>query len=295
MTPDPVLVKIGPITVYWYGFLIVTGAILAAWTSAKVAAREKQDPEHVWNALLLCLLFGVLGARLYHVISSWEYYAQHPGEILGFQMAGFGIYGAILGGMLGLYIYTRWNKLPFLPWADYAITGVPLAQAIGRWGNFFNQELYGYPTDLPWGVYIDPAHRHPEFAAFERFHPTFLYESLWNLLAFGILVWISLHRKKRLFRGDILLFYGILYPLGRFFVEPMRSEPDLWKLGSVPTAQILAIVSIAASGGILLLRHYVLKRGPRYSDLEAMAAKAEAADTTVEETSKNEESSDDDA
>ena len=274
MTPDPVLVKIGPVTIYWYGFLIVTGAILAAWTTAKIAAREKQDPEHAWNALLFCLLFGVLGARIYHVISSWEYYAQHPGQIFGLQMAGFGIYGAIPGGMLGLYIYTWRNKLPFMLWVDYAITGVPLAQAVGRWGNFFNQELYGYPTTLPWGIYIDPAHRHPEFAAFERFHPTFLYEFLWNLAAYGILVWISLRRKKRLFWGDIILLYAILYPLGRFFIEFQRSEPDLWKLGGIPTAQVLAIASVAAAGALLLVRHYVLQRGTRYGDLEPMMTTA---------------------
>lgn len=267
MTPNPVLIKIGPITVYWYGFLIVIGAMLAAWTSARIAEREGQDPEHVWNALILCLLFGVLGARLYHVISSWEYYVQHPGEIIGFNMAGFGIYGAILGGMLGLYIYTRWNKLRFLRWADYAIVGVPLAQAIGRWGNFFNQELYGYPTNLPWGIYIDPAHRLPGFEAYERFHPTFFYEFLWNLLTFGVLLWISLRHKKKLFWGDLLLFYCILYPFGRFFVEFQR--PDAWKIWGIPTAQIVAIASIAISGTILILRHYVYKRGPRYSDLEA--------------------------
>ena len=284
MTPDPVLVKIGPITIYWYGFLIVTGAILAAWTTAKIAAREKQDPEHAWNALLLCLLFGVLGARVYHVISSWDYYVQRPGEILGLQMAGFGIYGGILGGMFGLYIYTARSKIPFFLWADYSIIGVPLAQAVGRWGNFFNQELYGYPTDLPWGIFIDPAHRHPQFAAFERFHPTFLYEFLWNLLAYGILVWISVRHKKRLFWGDILLLYGILYPLGRFFVEPLRSEPDLWKIGGIPTAQILAIISITLCGATLLLRHYRFNRGTRYADLQPMTTKVRQEESTDEDS-----------
>jgi len=251
--PSRVLLQIGPIAIYWYGVLIVTGALAAAWLAARQAQREGDDPEHVWNALLLCLLLGVIGARLYHVVSSLPYYMAHPGEIFGLRMQGFGIYGAVAGGALGLWIYCRWQKLSFLRWADYAAPGLALAQAIGRWGNFFNQELYGYPCNLPWCIYIAPENRLPGFEQYERFHPTFLYESLWNLAAFGLLFFLSRKARKRLMSGDLFLLYGVLYALGRFFVEFQR--PDAWKIGGVPTAQWVAIGVVLLFGSILIYRH----------------------------------------
>lgn len=251
--PSRVLLQIGPIAIYWYGVLIVSGALAAAWLAARQAQREGDDPEHVWNALLLCLFLGVIGGRLYHVASSLPYYMAHPAEILGLRMQGFGIYGAVAGGALGLWIYCRWQKLSFWRWADYAAPGVALAQAIGRWGNFFNQELYGYPTNLPWGIYIAPENRLRGFEQYERFHPTFLYESLWNLAAFGLLLFLSRKARKRLMTGDLFLLYGVLYALGRFFVEFQR--PDAWKIGGVPTAQWVAIGIVFLFGSILIYRH----------------------------------------
>jgi phosphatidylglycerol:prolipoprotein diacylglycerol transferase len=251
--PNRVLFQVGPIVVYWYGVLIVTGVLVAAWLSAKQAEHAGDDPEHVWNALLLCLFLGVIGARLYHVVSSLPYYLAHPDEIFGLRMAGFGIYGAVAGGALGLWLYTRRHKLSFLRWADYVAPGLAVAQAIGRWGNFFNQELYGYPTNLPWGVYIAPENRLPGFEQYSHFHPTFLYESLWNLLAFAILFMVSRRAGKHLREGDIFILYGILYPLGRFFAEFQR--PDAWKIAGVPTAQWVAIASILVCGSILIYRH----------------------------------------
>jgi len=251
--PNRVLLQIGPIAIYWYGVLIVIGALAAAYIAARQAEFKGDDPEHVWNALLLCLFGGVIGARLYHVVSSLNYYLAHPGEIFGLRMAGFGIYGAVAGGALGLFIYTRRHGLSFLRWADYTAPGLALAQAIGRWGNFFNQELYGNPTNLPWGIYIAPENRLPQFAQYTHFHPTFLYESLWNLLAFGILFWISRKFTKRLMEGDLFLLYGVLYPLGRFFVEFER--PDAWKIDGVPTAQWVAIAAILFFGSVLIYRH----------------------------------------
>ncbi len=251
--PNPVLFHIGPIDIYWYGVLIVTGALAAAYLAAVQAQHAGDDPERVWDALLLCLFLGVVGGRLYHVASSLPYYIAHPGEIFTLRMSGFGIYGAIAGGALGLWIYTSRNKLSFLRWADFAAPGIALAQAIGRWGNFFNQELYGYPTNLPWGIYIAPKNRLPGFEHYERFHPTFLYESLWNLLAFGILFTLSRKAPKRLLDGDLFLLYGVLYGLGRFFVEFQR--PDAWKLGGVPTAQWIAIAIILLFGSVLIYRH----------------------------------------
>jgi phosphatidylglycerol:prolipoprotein diacylglycerol transferase len=256
--PSRVLLQIGPVSIYWYGVLIVTGALAAAWLAAKLARQEGDDPEHVWNALLLCLLLGVIGGRLYHVASMLPYYLAHPAEIFGLRMHGFGIYGAVAGGALGLWIYTRRHQLSFLHWADLAAPGVALAQAIGRWGNYFNQELYGNPTDLPWGIYIAPENRLQGLEQFERFHPTFLYESLWNLLTFAVL--LILHRKvgKRLLKGDLFLLYGVLYSLGRFFVEFQRPDAyqlKTWILAGVPMAQWVAIGAILLFGSILIYRH----------------------------------------
>lgn len=247
------ILRIGPIIIYWYSVLIITGVLVAAWLAAKQAQRVGDDPEHVWNALLLCLVLGVLGGRLYHVISALPYYTAHPGEILGLRMEGFGIYGAVAGGALGLWIYTRHYKLGFLRWADFAAPGLAIAQAIGRWGNYFNQELYGYPTNLPWGIYISPENRLPEFVQYERFHPTFLYESLWNLMAFAILFTLGRKAPKRLLEGDLFLLYGVLYGLGRFFVEFQR--PDAWRIGGVPTAQWVAIAAVLFFGSVLIYRH----------------------------------------
>ncbi|NOZ04751.1 MAG: prolipoprotein diacylglyceryl transferase [Chloroflexi bacterium] len=260
---NPIAFQIGPLVFRWYGLLIMIGALAGAYVTTLEARRHGDDPDHVWNALLVCLILGLVGARLYHVFSSPQdsqiglrYYLNHPAEIIAVWQGGLGIFGAITGGLLGLYLYTRYQKLSLLHWLDLAAPGLLLGQAIGRWGNFFNQELYGYPTTQPWGIPIDPAHRLPMFASLPigtRFHPTFLYESLWNLMAFAILLFI-LHRfANRLLTGDGFLLYMILYPLGRIIVEQQR--PDAWLTGGIPTAQLLSAAFIIISLALLVLRH----------------------------------------
>jgi len=288
VSPDPILFEIGPITVYWYGFLIMTGVMLAAIVAAKLAKDDGQDPEHVWSALTWCLVLGIVGARLYHVIHKWdEIYSKNPGQIFGLHMAGFGIYGAVLGGMLGMYIYSRRHKISFLQWGDYAFVGVPLAQALGRWGNFFNQELFGFPTDLPWGIYIDHSKRdlqYPQFAQYDgRFHPTFLYESIWNLLSFGVLWFVSRRYRKRLLPGDVACMYGMLYPIGRFILEFQRAEPDLWRIGGIPTAQLIAIVVFLFCAGTLVYRHFVARQKPRSEESVAESLSAVNEPTTADD------------
>ena len=209
MHPNPVFLRLGPITVYWYGVLIVAGAMLAAYIVSKLSSRNGHDPEIAWNLLIVALFSGIIGARIYHIISSWDYYSAHPSEMFGLQMSGFGIFGAVAGGMLGLYIFTRVKHLRFLEWADYVAPGLLLAQAIGRWGNFFNQELYGPPADLPWAIAIDPAHRLPGYEMFERFHPTFLYESILNLIGALLLLYLARRWKSGRLYGDIFFIYGM--------------------------------------------------------------------------------------
>ena len=286
----------GSFPIYWYGILIVTGALVGSYIATLEAKRRGIDTDHVWNALLLCLVLGVVGARLYHVISSptgtnigFSYYMQNPLEILNFRQGGLGIYGAVAGGLLAIFIYVRYAKLNFWTMVDIAIPGLFLGQAIGRWGNFFNQELYGFPTTLPWGIPIDAAHRLPIFADLTaypvdttRFHPTFLYESLWNLGAAIITFYIA-RRWTKAKPGDLLLLWGILYGLGRFLAEFQR--PDAWLISCIPTAQLIGLALIVICGVSLMYRH----TGPSKATVAAQTARqrrrrAQAASQTPPQT-----------
>ncbi len=264
--PSPELLKIGPLTLYWYGFLITIGAILGTWLASWLAKRAGVNPDHMWNALIPALIFGLIGARLYHVFSSpaggigWDYYRQNPIDIIAFWnggLRGLGIYGAIIGGIFGLWLYSRFAKdITFLQLLDFAAPGLALAQAIGRFGNYFNQELYGFPTTLPWGIPIDMQHRLPIFADLPpetRFQPTFMYEAILDFAVAGALVWISRRFRERLLPGDVLLCYLILYPMVRFIIEFQR--PDAWTVAGLPTAQWISIAIAAVSAIILIIRH----------------------------------------
>ena len=274
MPPDPVAFTLPFLNreVYWYGIMITVGTLAAAYVADREAKRRDQNPDHVWNALILMMILGLLGARLYHVFSlpanvdpavRREYF-ENPVSIIAFWkggLRGLGIYGAIVGALLGLWIYTKAMKLSFAQWCDFAALGAPLGQAIGRWGNWFNQELYGTPTRMPWGTPISAENRLPQFASLPdevRFHPTFLYESLWNLLVFFILLYIVRQWPERLRKGDVALAYLILYPVGRYLVELQR--PDAWTTAGVPVAQILAVLTVVAVSLWLLVRHGVHHR-----------------------------------
>jgi phosphatidylglycerol:prolipoprotein diacylglycerol transferase len=276
---DPVF-HIGPLTVHLYGILIVSGALLGAYAATFEAKRRGEDPEHVWNGLVWCLIGGILGARLYHVLSSPQgtdvglhyYFVTNPFEtipIFGLAIpfptalmiwkGGLGIFGGIAGGVLALVIYVWRNGLVLARWLDIGAPGLILGQAIGRWGNFINQELYGPPTTLPWGIPIDAQHRIPPYTDMSRypvdttrFHPLFLYESLWNVLVFVILIVVGRRYRDRLKEGDVFSLYLIGYSLGRILVESLR--PDAWKIAGIPTAQIVSAVLILLGVGLMLWR-----------------------------------------
>ena len=309
---NPVLLKLGPFQVHWYGLLIVLGAVLAAWLSTKEARRRGEDPDHVWNVLTWVLIAGIIGARLYHVFSTptgnfagWAYYRQHPIDIIKFWDGGFrglAIYGAVAGGVVAIIIYTRIAKLNLLRWLDIPAPGLILAQAIGRMGNRINQELYGPPTDLPWAFHINPTFpcQEPvgspmacglpdrlsaaarEWYATHGFHPTFYYEAIWNVVGFALL-WLLGRRLKNWLRdGDVFLMYLIWYPVGRFWVEMFR--PDAWRIGSLATAQWIALGCIVVAVVGLIINH----RRPRDAgDVEGGAGgeEGEAAPAQPEATS----------
>jgi phosphatidylglycerol:prolipoprotein diacylglycerol transferase len=270
---DPVLFWITDTWgIHWYGILIVTGVILGAIYASWRAKKDGENPDHIWNGLILAIVLGIIGARLYHVFSEpeggavgWTYYRENPIEIIKLTKGGLGIYGAVIGGALGAWIYTRHKKLRPLQWLDYAAPGLALGQAIGRWANFINQELYGPPTYHPtWGLLIDVEHRiapYNDMAAYPPellFHPTFLYESLWCLLLFVSLALIAGKLKDRLLPGDILLGYVIGYPLGRFFIEYYR--PDAWEIGPLAAAQLFAVIFVVGGVAVLVIRHLVARR-----------------------------------
>lgn len=264
---DPILIHItSDFGIHWYGILIVTGVMLGAVYASWRAQQDGESPDHIWNGLIFAIVLAIIGARLYHVFSEpvggtvgWSYYREHPVEILKIWKGGLGIYGAIVGGVLGVVIYAWRAKLRPLRWLDYGAPGLALGQAIGRWGNFINQELYGPPTNLPWGLIIDEEHRiapYRDLVAYPPdtlFHPTFLYESLWSLLLFIALALIAHKLKDRLLPGDTILGYLIGYPLGRFFIEFLR--PDAWLIGSIAAAQLFGILFMVAATAALVVRH----------------------------------------
>ena len=243
---------IGRLSIHWYGIIIVIGILAATLLARHEAKRRGDDPDHIITALLFMVILGFIGARAYHVIDQWnEIYSHDLPAIFG--GAGLGIFGGLIGGLIGLAIYTRWKKLSLLHWLDIVAPGVILAQAIGRWGNYFNQEVYGRPTDLPWGIYIDRENRADGYKSFEHFHPLFAYESILNLLGCIMLLVIGRKYKNRLLDGDIAFIYLIYYSTVRFGLEWLRIGN--WKLAGFPTACWVSIVAIIVSIAIMAYRH----------------------------------------
>lgn len=265
---DPIIFQIGPLALRWYGILLVTGMILAAWMASRYVTRHGEDGEKVWDMLVWVLIPGLIGARLYYVFiqsprgpEGLGHFLANPISILQIWTGGIHIYGAFILGGLALILFARWNKLTLPVYLDGLGIGIPLGQAIGRWANFINQELYGPPTTLPWGLRIAPEHRIPpyhdlaRFPESTRFHPLFLYESVWNFIGFALIFWISRRFEGKLRPGDLFLCYLIWYPLGRFCIEFIRT--DSWFFAGTPfnVVHLISAVVIVASAVALILRH----------------------------------------
>jgi phosphatidylglycerol:prolipoprotein diacylglycerol transferase len=240
---------------------LLAGILAAAALISYRAKRYGHDPRFVEDGLLLVVIAGIIGARIYHVltpppsmnITPWEY-LQHPLTAIDTRKGGLGIPGALIGGGLAIFFYTRYRKESFLTWADLAIPGVALGQAIGRLGNYFNQELYGKPSSLPWAITIKPQYREAGYESFSRFHPMFLYEMIWNLLVCGGLMWIHDRFQERLKPGDLLALYMIFYSAGRFFLEYLKLDAPAVN-ESLTIAQLLSLLAAAIGAAFLFLRH----------------------------------------
>jgi phosphatidylglycerol---prolipoprotein diacylglyceryl transferase len=249
--------------IYFYGILIMLGALAATWLAAKRAKEYDQDPEMAWDILPWALIGGIVGARLWHILTppasmvqqgiTTAYYLSHPIEMLKIRNGGLGIPGAVIGGFIAVLIYTRRKEISMLTWADIIAPGLALAQGIGRWGNFFNQELYGGPTNLPWKLYIEPIRRLPEYANVEYYHPLFLYESLWNLLNAGLLIYFGRRYRSWLKNGDLFFIYMIFYAVGRFSLEFLRLDPS--PVAGINANQTLMVIVALGSAAALIIRH----------------------------------------
>jgi len=273
MSFDQFGIHLGPLYIRFYGLILITGAFLGGYLASLEAQRKGHNPDHVWDGIVWALVGGIVGARLWHVLTpppsmvaqgiTTQYYLTHPVEAIAVWRGGLGIAGAVGGGVLGLFLYTRRARLSFAEWTDIAAPAVALGQAIGRWGNYVNQELYGAPTTLPWAISIDALHRVPvpgiDLAdPTLRFHPTFLYESIGNLLVCLALLYAARRYAGWLKFGDLFLIYLILYPSLRFFIEFIRLDSSL-VLG-LNANQTLMLILVGASAAALVSRHRRLRR-----------------------------------
>ena len=254
---NPVPLQLGPISIRWYAICIVSGLILAVYLSMKEAPRKKINPDDIIDFILIAFPLAIVGARLYYVIFEWGYYSQHLGEIFAIWNGGIAIYGGLLTGALVLYLFSRRRLIEPIDFLDIAAPSVMIAQSIGRWGNFFNQEAYGtavkslnyLPSFIRDQMYIDGSYR----------QPTFLYESIWNLL--GFLLILILRRKPQFLRqGEITAFYLIWYGFGRMIIEGMRTDSLMF--AGLRVSQWLSMILILVGFAIIIYQRR--KKAPYY-------------------------------
>ena len=257
------MIKFGVFSIYWYGLMVGLGIFFGFWVVEKVrlklaVGRKTLRKICVWDGMWWVVIPRIVLARLYHVIDYWSYYRENIILILQLWNGGMGIFGAILGGALGLWLYTRKKGVKFASLVDLAAFGLPIGQAIGRWGNFFNQELYGKPFGLVqgktpfWAIYIDSNNRISGYENYSYYHPLFLYESLWSLLTFGVIYFLLRKRGGKLNSGVYFSIYLVMYGLGRFCLEFLRIEP--WNIGGINVAHVISFTLIV-TGSFFLLRY----------------------------------------
>ena len=262
-SPDSnVIVELGPLRLRWYGTLLALAVLLAGWMTQREFRRRALDPEQVYTVAAWCVPGGIIGARLYHVITDWDRFSDDLASIPALWEGGLGMFGVIVGGATGALIAARRIGVPFGTVFDSIAPGLIAAQAIGRLGNWFNQELFGRPTDLPWALEIDPEHRPARYAAEETFHPTFLYESLWNVVVCVALLLIARRLWRRLRPGVVFACYLVGYSIGRFPIEGIRVDPAHEWLGLRLNQYVFAVVFVAAVAFLA----WALRRPPDVPD-----------------------------
>ena len=263
---DPIAIELGPIPVHWYGVIIGLAIILGLYIAIKEIEKRGLDKDAFMDLMLWAIPIAILSARLYYVLFEWKYYSQHPGEIIAIWNGGLAIHGALIGGVITAIVFTKKKGISFWQLADIVAPSVILGQAIGRWGNFINQEAHGGEVTR---AFLENLHL-PEFIINQMYingtyyHPTFLYESIWNLVGFILLM---LLRKANLRRGEMFLTYVIWYSVGRFFIEGMRTD-SLMLTESLRMAQTISVVLIIAAVVVLFYRRAKGYSNIRYLDRE---------------------------
>jgi len=248
----------------WYGISIVIGVLAATFYATYEARRRGQNPEPIWDIFVLVVFVGIIGARLWYVITATlggnPYYLQNPVQILNVRAGGLNIFGALLAGLVTIILFCRAKGLNFWMYLDFVAPGVLLGQGLARWGNYVNQELYGPPTTLPWGIPIDAQHRIPpyddltRFPLSTRFHPTFLYETIYDLLAFGLLMYLLRRLGERWKVGSVFGAYLILHGIGRFIIEFFRPDQPRIPGTDFSYSRLLSVLFVIGGAVVLYWR-----------------------------------------
>lgn len=244
-SPGPIIFEIGPLTFRWYGLLIATAVLIGVSLSQYLARRRRIDPELIGDLAIWLVVGAIPCARLYYVAFEWQNYANDPASIIAIWKGGIAIHGAIIGGLIAALIFAKLKQISFWQLTDLVAPSLILGQAIGRWGNFFNSEAFGSPTSLPWKLYIPPERRPPGLEFSEYFHPTFLYESLWNLIIFVALMTLffrGLKGNPPLKVGTIFCTYLVGYSCGRLWIEGLRTDSLMF--GPLRIAQLVSLTGI---------------------------------------------------
>ncbi|WP_088815770.1 MULTISPECIES: prolipoprotein diacylglyceryl transferase [Listeria] len=260
ITPlDPVAIQLGNFSIKWYGIIIALGVVVALLLALREATKRRFDKELFVDLLIWAIPISIICARIYYVIFQWDFYKDNPSEIIKIWHGGIAIYGALIGAVGTAIIFSRIKKISFFQLADIAAPSLLIAQAIGRWGNFMNQEAHGAETTRS---FLESLHL-PDFIINQMYidgayyQPTFLYESLWNVLGFVVLLVL---RRTKIRRGELFLGYVIWYSFGRFFIEGMRTDSLMW--GDMRVSQVLAVILIVVSIGMIIYRR--IKLNPPY-------------------------------
>ena len=254
-SPTQVLFSIFGMQIYCYGIVlavaILAGTLVSEYVSIKFYGLKK---ETIIDLVPWLIIFGIIGARLYYCLLNCHFYFRFPTEIIAIRHGGISIHGAVLGGLIGLIIFARKNNFSIPKLADISVVGLSLAQAIGRWGNFFNSEAFGRPTNLPWKLYIAPHYRPIPYQNYDFFHPTFLYESLLDLGIFLVLLFLVIKNKNNKY-GNLTLIYLILYSAARILVEHFRIDSVLYIFG-MPVATVVSLIILISSAVFLIYKNF---------------------------------------
>ncbi|WP_221644853.1 prolipoprotein diacylglyceryl transferase [Listeria grandensis] len=257
---DPVAIQLGGISIRWYGVIIATAVVVALLIALQEAKKRNVDRELLVDLLIWAIPIAIISARIYYVLFEWGYYKDHLNEIIKIWHGGIAIHGALIGSVLTAVIFARIKKVSFWQLADIVAPSLIIAQAIGRWGNFMNQEAHGGPTTR---AFLESLHL-PDFIINQMYidgiyyQPTFLYESIWNVIGFIILLIL---RRTRILRGELFLSYVIWYSIGRYFIEGLRTD-SLMLTDTLRMAQFISIVLVAAS--VALIAYFRVKKDRPY-------------------------------